>query len=72
MTKEGTFLVYCIERYRYYKNLSGSDAAAVFQKYGVDQYILQYFESLHTTGDLYLVQDIDSFIEQKKKGVEYA
>ena len=62
MRKEDDFLIYCMERYRYYKNLSGKDVAKLFEKHGVYSYIKQYFESLHTMGDYYIVQDIDDYI----------
>ena len=35
MRKEDDFLIYCMERYRYYKNLSGKDVAKLFEKHGV-------------------------------------
>ena len=34
----------------------------LFEKHGVYSYIKQYFESLHTMGDYYIVQDIDDYI----------
>lgn len=63
MKKEVQFLIYCIERYRYHKQLSGEEAAGLFEKYNLYDYITRYFESLHTMGDLYIVQDIDGYIE---------
>ena len=46
----------------YYKRLSGSEVAKIFETYGVYGYITKYFESLHTMGDRYIVQDIDENI----------
>lgn len=62
MSKEGNFLVYCIERYRYFKNLLGAEASEIFDKYNVYDYITEYFESLHTMGDDLIIQDIDDYI----------
>ena len=62
MSKESNFLIYCMERYRYFKRLSGAEAAKVFDKYDVYDYITKYFESLHTMGDSCIVQDIDDYI----------
>ena len=59
MSKESNFLIYCLERYRYFKGLSGANAAI----YG---YITKYCESLHTMGDHYIVQDIDDYIRRQK------
>lgn len=62
MSKESSFLIYCMERYRHFKGLSGADAARVFEQYGIYGYIKKYFETLHTMGDLYIVEDIDDYI----------
>ena len=62
MSKELNFLIYCMERYRYFKGLSGADVAKNFEKYGIYEYITKYFESLHTMGDNCIVQDIDDYI----------
>ena len=51
MSKESNFLIYCMERYRHFKGLSGTDVANIFDKYGIYGYITKYFESLHTMGD---------------------
>ncbi len=62
MRKETDFLIYCMERYRYFKGLSGAETAKLFETYGVYDYVTKYFESLHTMGDRYIVQDIDAYI----------
>ena len=62
MSKESDFLIYCMERYRYFKGLSGSDAAKTFDRYGIYEYITKYFDSLHTMGDRCIVQNIDDYI----------
>ena len=63
MSKESNFLIYCMERYRYLKGLSGADVAKVFDKYNIYEYITKYFETLHTMGENYIVQDIDDYIK---------
>lgn len=62
MSRELAFLVYCMERYRHFKGLSGADVARLFDEHGVYRYIIKYFESLHTMGDYCIVQDIDDYI----------
>jgi hypothetical protein len=64
MSKEGNFLIYCLERYRHFKGLSGAEAAALFERYDLYGYITKYFEVLHTMGDAVIVQDIDEQIAQ--------
>ncbi len=67
MSKAANFLIYCMERYRYFKGLSGAEVARVFDQYGVYAYIMKYFESLHTVGDHCIVQEIDDYIAKKAK-----
>ena len=67
MSKEAKFLVYCMERYRHFKELSGSEVAELFEKYGIYEYITKYFEALHTMGDDYIIQDIDDYINSIKE-----
>ena len=62
MSKEANFLIYCMERYRHFKGLSGAETAKLFEKYGLCSYITRYFEALHTMGDLAIVEDIDGYI----------
>ena len=62
MRKESDFLIYCMERYRHFKELSGADVAKIFDEDGIYGYISKYFESLHTMGDYCIVQDIDDYI----------
>ena len=45
MSKESNFLIYCMERYRHFKGLSGADVAKTFEEYGIYGYITKYFES---------------------------
>lgn len=44
MSKESNFLIYCMERYRHFKGLSGADMAETFEKCGIYGYITKYFE----------------------------
>lgn len=62
MSKESNFLIYCMERYRHFKGLSGAAVAKTFDEYDLYAYITKYFESLHTMGDHCIVQDIDDYI----------
>ena len=62
MGEEISFLIYCIERYRYFKGLSGEEAAVLFDEYDIYRYIIKYFETLHTMGDWALVEEIDEYI----------
>lgn len=65
MSEEGKFLVFCMECYRAEKDLTGREVSALFAKYGVSDYVMQYFDSLHTTGVKYIVADIADFIRSR-------
>jgi hypothetical protein len=69
VSKEGNFLIYCLERYRHFKGLSGEEVTRKFEQYDLYDYVIKYFESLHTMGDLAIVQDIDAFIAESNKGI---
>ena len=66
MTDNGTFLAYTAERYKNAKNINGRELKELFDKYDVWDYIYTSADALHTTGDKYIVEDIDLFIESKK------
>jgi len=66
MSKETTFLIYCLEIYKNAKQLNGKQTIELFQKYNVIDYILSYYEALHTTGEKYIVNDIDLYIQARQ------
>ena len=63
MSKEGNYLIFCIEQYKNEKNLNGKQVMELFRKYRVSEYIMSCFEALHTTGTRYIIEDIDLYIE---------
>lgn len=69
MDKEGKFLIYCIERYRNIKGLSGAEVVKLFNEYGIMDFIRQFFDLLHVNGDEYIVQEIDDYIAEQKAGL---
>jgi len=66
MSKEGKFLIYCLEIYRREKSLTGKQVMDLFRKYGIVDYVMSCYEALHTTGWQYTVEDIDLFIEARR------
>ena len=66
MSKEGNFLIFCIEQYKNAKNLNGKQVMNLFRKYRVSEYIVSCFEALHTTGTNYIIEDIDLYIEARQ------
>ncbi|MCR5508474.1 MAG: DUF3791 domain-containing protein [Lachnospiraceae bacterium] len=67
MTKEGNFLTYCVEQYKYEKGLSGRQVMDLFTKYGVLEYIYSSCEPLAEHKSKYIVEDIDIYVEACKR-----
>ena len=55
MSREGKFLIYCVETYKVAKNLTGKQVAELFTRYRVWEYVFSCFDALHTTGANYIV-----------------
>lgn len=66
MSKEGKFLVYCTEKYKSAKGMNGMQVSELFNKYKVWDYIYSCFEALHTTGENYIIEDIDLYIKTRR------
>ena len=66
MSREGDCLIYCTEQYKSAQNLTGAQVAELFSRYKVWNYIYSCFEALHTTGENYIIRDIDLYIEERK------
>ena len=47
MSREGDYLVFAAEQYRFAKGLSGREVVDLFSKYDVNRYILDMFELFH-------------------------
>lgn len=69
MSKEGNFLVYCTERYKSAKGLTGKQVSELFSRYEVWDYIYSCFEALHTTGENYIIDDIDEYIRMSQQAM---
>ena len=69
MDKEGKFLIYCIERYRQIKGLTGSEVVALFNQYGIMEFVRQFFDLLHINSDECIVMEIDDYIAEQQRGL---
>jgi hypothetical protein len=65
-TKYVRFVVFCLEAYKRHENLSGSEAADLFTRYGVPEYLQSGYEVLHTLGELALIADIRDYIQRRR------
>lgn len=65
MSKEGQFTVFCMESYKTHKSLTGRQVLELFQKYGLFEYIREFYDVLHTAGYQYINQDIDLYLQAR-------
>ncbi len=65
MSKEMAFAVFCLENYKIYRNLSGQEVSLLFDRYGVFDYIREFYDVLHTTGHHYINNDIDIYLNSR-------
>ena len=57
------FVAFCIGSYKAAKNLSGEGVSSLFTRFGVDRYLYEEYEVLHTMGIDAVLADIDRFLE---------
>ena len=63
------FLSFCIEQYKNAHHLSGGEAMEILHGYGVMDYLVEHYETLHTQSRQWLLEDIDEFISIRKNKV---
>lgn len=68
MTNAGQFLIYCIQKYSQIKKIPGDEVVDLFEKYKLQDYILEYYELIQAQGDLAIADEIDEFIQVRQNG----
>ena len=61
------FYVYTLERYAISKRISGLQALALFKEYEADEFLLKNYDLLHTQGTGYVIDEVQRFIDRRKK-----
>lgn len=61
------FVAFCIEEYGATKGMTGDKVLELFTRYGVVDYLSKFFNTLHTQGRQWLIEEIDEFIEIRNK-----
>ena len=61
------FYTYCLEKFALAKEVSGLQAFALFKEYQVDEFLIDHFNLLHTQGTEYVLDEIQRFINKRKK-----
>jgi len=62
-----TFVAYCIECYKTIHGISGHKVADLFRKYGVEKYLYEEYDILHSFGERQIVAYIDEFLSVRKE-----
>ena len=64
------FVAFCIEEYGAAKGMASEQVLDLFVKYGLTEYLSECYESLHTQGRQWLIEEIDEYINiRKDKGL---
>ena len=61
------FVAFCIEEYGAAKGMNGEQVLDLFSKYGLVDYLSEFYDVLHTQSRRWLIEEIDEFIEIRKK-----
>ena len=67
MSDTAVFKVFCLECYKSEHKMNGKDTFFLFKEYGVLDYLGKFYDVLHSYGHQYLVEEIDEFIDVRRK-----
>lgn len=67
LKEEFEFYTYCLEHYATLKRISGMRAWVIFKESGADDYVTNNYDLLHTQGIEYILDDIQRFINRRKR-----
>lgn len=56
------FIAFCIEQYKVFKGMSGTDVAQLFFEKGVASYLAENFDVLHTQSRQWLIEEIEEIL----------
>lgn len=65
--EEFEFYTYTLEKYALAKGLTGLQALALLKRNGADEFLLDHYDLLHTQGTGYVIDEIDRFIQRRKR-----
>lgn len=65
MDNKTKFLIYCVEIYKTANKLNGKQVMQLFNQNGINEYLLNCYEALHTTGPEYIIEDINGLINER-------
>lgn len=65
MSREGDYLVFAAEQYRFAKGLSGKELSQLFAKYNVSKFIIDMFELFHIESEQNMINAVDEYIAKQ-------
>ena len=65
--EEFEFYTYCLENYAIRNQMSGMRAWVIFKESSADEYVIDNYDLLHTQGLEYVLDDIQRFINRRKR-----
>ncbi len=61
------FVAFCIEEYGAANGMASDKVLELFLRYGVIDYLSEFFDTLHTQGRQWLIEEITEFIDIRRK-----
>lgn len=61
------FYVYTLEKFALSKGMSGLQALALFTEYEADKFLVEHYDLLHTQGTGYVLDEVQRFLDRRKK-----
>lgn len=61
------FVSFCIEQYAKAKNMDAEDVVNLFEEYDITEHFCEFYDVLHTQGGLWLIEEIDKMINERRK-----
>lgn len=65
MNKTIDFTIFCLESFKNAHHLTGKNALQIFNEYDIFNYIESFYDVLHSSGQAFIIEDIDQFIKQR-------
>lgn len=61
------FVSFCIEQYKMYRSMKGSDVMVLFDKQHITEYLYDNYDVLHTQSAAWLMEEIDDYMKEVKQ-----
>ena len=61
------FVSFCIEEYATARGITGVEAFDYFKRYGLIQYLIEFYNPLNTQGTEWLIEEIDEYVSHAKR-----